>query len=304
MGDRQLFKQVYIINSINRNIIYTGQNSITNFRINLTPHLSNVIEITLESVSLPFNWNNVVPEYGNSLLIVFSSTPHPPVHTIAVTLPTGFYNMDQLLTLINTSCQAYFSVLVGAPAGRICPFTFVLNSVTTHIDITYDDSFYGSSTLTFDTSWTVPTNVIKKPYHVYQMLGLSISTADPLNHFVFPASNVLSFPNSYSNRLPISYILINIEELPAALSTTGGKSAQFYVDVTDVVNNGERITAPVQYRHYRDSYNSVFIKDHMFNLKELNIYLTDSQGLSLDSQNPKEWSMVLSMTRRTPGNHY
>lgn len=287
------FKQNYIINSINRIVSYSDDP--TNFKVNCTPHLTNVNEITLESVSLPFNWNNVVPEYGNQIRLHFDSNSLD--FDIITTIPTGFYNMSQLITLINSSCQTFFSLLPVAAPKKVCPFTLTLNPVTTHVDISYDDSNWGPNcTITFLINWGVIGQVISRPYHIYQMLGLSIDNT-PSNTFNFPVSGVLTFPISYANRLPISYVLISIEECPPGVLTTGGKSAQFYVDVTSVVQNGERINAPVQYRRLSDYYNTVIIGNQYFNMKELQITVTDSQGLSLKNQNPKEWSMVFSFIR-------
>lgn len=286
-------RHTFIVNSLNRTLTYS--NDPTNFRINMTPNVKNVKELVLESVSLPFAWQNVVPEYGNQLRMIFSSVPGG-IQTIDITLETGFYTIDQLITTINTVLNAYYLTLPLAPALQICPFQLVIDPIKTKVVVIYDPTNYGAvAGISFDIGWGV-NGVIRKPFHVYQMLGLSIVN-QASNNFAFGVGASLYFPLAVSNRLPINYILINIEELPSTVQTTGGKCAQFYVDVTNAVINGDRVNAPIYYRHYQDFYNSVIIHEHQFTLKELVVSLTDSQGLPLTSQNPREWSMAFSYIR-------
>lgn len=282
-GDRRN----YIVNSVDR--IYEFGDDPTRFKVNLTPNLSNLRTIRLENATFPFNWNNVVPEYGNSLHIIYTSGV-AGVLDFYVTIPTGFYTTTQLLAYINTAVQNFFSTQPLV----VSPFLLVENTVTTRIELNYDSSVWGTGIVDFDLSWAP---IRSTSFHVYRMLGLS-TTDQALNTFTFAVSGFQSFPLTFANNLPISYILINIEEIPSHVLTTGHKAGTFYVSVSDAVINGERVQAPISFKRDQDYFNDINLPEFAFNMKELNVTLTDSRGYSLLNQGPKEWSMTFSYTNK------
>jgi len=276
----------YIVNSVDR--VVANVNQITRFTINLTPNITDIRELKLETVVFPFLWNNVVPEYGNSLHIHFVSIHG--VQNIVINFSTGFYTMDQLIAIINGYLSAYFASL-PIPTN---PFTFAVNPLSSHIDLLYDDSDWGSpATVVFNLNWAP---IQSTSFHIYRMLGLSPTDVSQ-NTFVFSGYGTQSFPLAAENALPISYIIINIEEVPASVLTTGGKAGTWYVNISEAVVGGKRALAPLQYKAYNDYYNTVFIKNANFDMKQLNITLTDSRGYTLENQNPKEWSFGFSYVK-------
>lgn len=257
-----------------------------NFLVRFVPSISRVREMSLQSVFLPFNFNNVTQLYGN---ILQWQLVYGPGTTIAgqITLPIGFYNETQLITAINAEFQEVFNL---PPISSTTPISFTLSSIPHRVLLTYDaTNFPIPATLTF----TIPplnasTQVV--PNFLYKMLGLNSNSPTVFTfNTIGQTSYTAVLPNPVDTQLPISYILMRVEGLPTKVITSHSIGGQFYIDISAANLDGKLIALPNSYKAYSDYFNTIILPNNFFSFQELNVQIVDNFGRTLIEQNVVDW---------------
>lgn len=263
-----------------------------NFKVRFNPVVSRIKTIKLESVFLPFNFNNVTVLYGNSLQFVHNW--NGGTLSTSITIPIGFYNINELLTALNDAFTERYALLPGNPAS---PFTFTLASIPNRVLLNYNSTnFPTAADITFTPFPASAATGVASNY-LYTMLGLD--SVSPTT-FTFPNDGNTTFvrtlANSVSVQLPISYVMIFIQGLPAKVISSGQIASQFYIDISGANLQGKIIALPNSYKANHDYYNSVDVKNDFFNFQELRVYITDNYGQTLDEQNVVDWHFSFKVT--------
>lgn len=256
----------------------------SDFRVLFVPVVQRVKRIQLESVVLPFNFNNVTTIYGNQLSFTLLTTAQNFSGTIS--LPVGFYTLNNLIIAVNEAFLNYFQNL-----GYASPITLTFSPIPNKIILNYDNTIlFGSpAVLTFIPSLPSSQTSIA-PNYLFNMLGLN-----PQIPTVFNIPNVIPTPgivfaNPATIQLPISYVLLFIEGLPSKVIASSQIAAQFYIDISAANLNGTEIVLPNSYKAYKDYFNTVEVQNNFFSFSELRVYITDNFGQSLyPEQNVIDW---------------
>jgi len=268
-----------------------------NFVVNFNPTISRVRRIELMNAFLPFNFNNVTSTYGNTFYFSLSGTafPIPPLVNIAVPIPNGFYTLPQIITAIN---ESLVNVFAGILTGYASPITFSLASIPNRLILNYNASIFGGIvTLSFNQPpKNQSTGII--PNYLYKMLGL-MSTG--ITTFTYGPGGgpmyVNTLPNPATAQLPISYVLLFIQGLPAKCITSSQIGTQFYIDIEGATILGQQIALPNSYKNRRDYWNVIELQNDFFNFQQLNVQITDNFGQSLlFDQNVTDWHFSFKVT--------
>lgn len=299
---RKLGYYTIVIDSRDR-ILNTGDP--TNFIVRFQPQMTRVASLELQQCFLPFVFTNVTTTYGNTLSITIANTTVSPSITFNVTIPTGFYSLTQLVSIINTEMTAYFInnfTTPPYPAGsNNCPISFALSEVTNRIYFTYNSTSpwtASGSTPILITFNILPTNANGiSPNYLLTMLGMPNNTASVFIAFSASVSTVFTLPNPATAQLPINGVIINIVGLPTKVLTSSQRTGQFYIGVTAANLNGQHVALPNIFKVNNSYFNSIFLEDNYFAFSELQVYLTDNNGNSLAvDQNPIDWNMSMVVT--------
>lgn len=261
----------------------------SNFKVRFNPTLNRAKKLTLQSTFLPFNFNNVTSIYGNTLHFTLNTSG--PFFDGTLTVPVGFYTISQLLVVINQLFTDFFQ----ANGGYTSPIVLTFSQIPNRIIINYNTSVLDGATLTFIPPAFIPSLGFARNY-LYLMLGLSGTTNTVFN---FPTSATVYvdyFANPTTIQLPISYVLIFIEGLPAKVLSSTQIAANFYIDIFSANLNGSEIALPNNFKAMRDYYDTVEISDNFFNFAELSISITDNFGQLLTEQNVIDWHFSFTVT--------
>ena len=76
----------------------TSNSSATNFLANFSDSLMNVVSLSLYSIQIPYTWYVIDKCYGNDFFYIEAPSP---IGSKKITIPSGNYSEDQLMTVIN-----------------------------------------------------------------------------------------------------------------------------------------------------------------------------------------------------------
>lgn len=262
------------------------------FTVQFLPVIQRVHFIELQSVFLPWLFDNVTVLYGNSL--PFNLTSGAGVVAGTVIIPKGFYNIQELLVAVNLEFQRIFNLLPGSPPT---PITLSIASIPNRIILNYNATVFTiPATLTFTPPPLNPATHIR-PTYLFSMLGLPTNQA---TSFVFnnpPNINyTVEFPLSVNTQLPISYIMMHIEGLPSKVISSSSTGGQFYIDISGSNIEGKLIALPNSYKAYNDYWNTIELPGDFWNFSELKVFLTDNFGKPVTEQNVIDWHFSFKVT--------
>ena len=102
-------KTIFKMISIDSQYREDSQNtSATNFSLNLSENLANVISMKLYSVQIPYTWYTINNNFGSNYFYLKGNSPgiDNGQHDVKVQIPSGTYTSQQIATTINTSISA------------------------------------------------------------------------------------------------------------------------------------------------------------------------------------------------------
>ena len=156
------------------------ENSSTDYTLDLSDRLSNVLSIRLYSYQIPFSWYTIDIAYGNTCLWITDGSCN-----VSISIPSGNYNASDFITTLNKSFVDAGFHFPTTPVDT--PVTYNSNNGKLFFSL-YDGSFNGldvngvpcSFTITETTMMTFfdatailqcQTNCVNKTYYVNQTLG-------------------------------------------------------------------------------------------------------------------------------------
>jgi hypothetical protein len=191
---------------------YDSQNSTTNFTLDLSDPLTNVLNMRMYSYQIPYTWYNIDSTYGNTCLWVLDPSINTP---IPVTIPDGNYNTTALfLTAINTafttsginpSSPSVPVVNYNATTGKI---VFQLYGATyTPTSTTFDEN---TILLFFDytNKLTCASKCVNKSFYLDETLGWFMGYRTPFIN-VDPSGNVAP---TVLNITGTKYLILSIDD--------------------------------------------------------------------------------------------
>jgi hypothetical protein len=146
------------------------ENTASDYTLDLSDPLTNVLNMRLYSYQIPFTWYTIDPAYGNTCFwvkIEFDSAP------IAITIEAGNYTPTEFVTAVN----AAFTI-AGFIVGTLPPVSY--NSNNGKITINLANVLYSQQTITtnssiifYDYTATLQchTNCVNTSYYINQTLG-------------------------------------------------------------------------------------------------------------------------------------
>jgi hypothetical protein len=176
-----------------------------------------------------------------------------------------------------------------------------LSEVTNRVYLTYNSSppFNAAGSTPITISFTPAAAGINgiAPNYFLTMLGLPANVVTVFSVPVANISNVFTMPHPATAQLPINGVIINIVGLPTKVLTSSQRTGQFYIGVTAANLNGQHVALPNTFKVNNTFFNSIFLEDNYFAFSQLQVYLTDNNGNSLNpDQNPTDWNMSMLVT--------
>jgi hypothetical protein len=191
----------------------------TNFILNLTETIKNVVNISLYSIHIPFTWYTISTNFGSNYFYINGSSPGVNGHQYKVEIPSGNYSQTTLATAINVSLQSIITNNTDICFGRTNIYynpNNMLMTLTIDIQNVYNQNYYY---LSFP----------KNPFYDYSG---NIDINDP-NYIKMRKSTIPSFLGITD----ISYNLNMFQSLKTIPNTNNTTSNYIMSDITDISNN-------------------------------------------------------------------
>jgi hypothetical protein len=189
----------------------------TNFLLNLTETIKNVVSIKLYSLHIPFTWYTISKNYGSNYFYIKGLSPgiNDGNHDFQITIPAGNYTQTTLASAINTSFQSLaasrLDICFGTTNIEYNPINSIM-TMTIDIQNIFNQTYYY---LSFPTNplngYTKPPNLTDPSYinlrksTIPSFLGFK----DLSYGFNIIASNTFVNTNSTSS----NYIISNITDI-------------------------------------------------------------------------------------------
>jgi len=187
-------KTIFKMISIDSQYREDAQNtSATNFSLNLSEDLRNVISMKLYSVQIPYTWYTINNDYGSNYFYLKGNSPgiDNGQHDVKVQIRSGTYTAQQIATAINTSISTLKAKNIRDPQYRnIYDLSFgqtyisynAANSQSSKILFEFDikKTFNETDYALYFPNWTSP-NVIGagKSISIPSFLGYNTNTYAP-----------------------------------------------------------------------------------------------------------------------------
>lgn len=201
-----------IVNSSNVANLNNGNNTYQYNFIGGSMTIPEGSEISISSATIPYSWRNVTTSYGNNSYSFYWPTSISTYTTYNVTMPDGFYDIEEINTFFQNFCITNGLYLINNSGEYVYYFSFNLNL-----------NYYGIqlvSTLvptSLPVGWTQPSNWAGYPTTTMSPgLGVTTSGFSSLIGYTignYPASFIASTPQSFlSNTLvnatPVNSLII------------------------------------------------------------------------------------------------
>jgi hypothetical protein len=300
--------------------------SSTDYTLDLSEKLSNVISLRLYSIQIPFNWYTIDTVYGNTCFWISNFDALGNLGTFLIEISPGNYSPADLLTALNNAFASPINPATGQPYPYLVGFTPPLSNPTL-VPVSYNNA-NGKLTITLDGFKDPNGNVI-----VAIDPGTIATTSDPyITFFDFTrqlqCKENCSSPGLYFDRslgwimgfrLPNSPIVVGGNTGSAVVNLFGSKYFILIIDDYNQnhINNGvisiaelsTRLSMPTYYTPdmpYTCTSNSNNIIDFQNNLTEaqavaLGVNINNVSGLILDNTyvNNKSTPTILPSAPRT-----
>lgn len=235
-------KRVLQLDSQFRN--YDTYPSSTDYIINLSETLNNVVSLRLHSVSIPYTWYNVSNVYNaNYFQLLGNVDGIRGVYDLSFGIAAGSYNVTQLMDAINESVQTVASENTDIDFGTTgVSYDIETSKITLTLDLqqVYNETnfylYFNYSTNTYNSS----------------ISNLSIPGFMGFGNLVIPRYQSSNFSNSSYDSVPNAYPLESIysnyeysynatgKNIPSGNSITYNQfdpNASFYLIINDPSNN-------------------------------------------------------------------
>jgi hypothetical protein len=243
---------------------YDTQNSTTDFTLDLSDPLTNVLNMRMYSYQIPYSWYNIDSTYGNTCLWVIDPSINTP---ISVTIPDGNYNTTALfLTAIN---QAFTTAGINPSSPSVPVINY--NVTSGKIIIQLNGATYIPTSTTFSQQTIVlffdytnklvcPSKCVNKSFYLDETLGWFMGYRSPFVN-VDPSGNIaptvlnitgtkyliLSIDDYNQNHL--NNQLVTITEQSKHIKLPNYYSPDIPITCPDLSNNIQSILSPSDQTH-------------------------------------------------------
>lgn len=279
------------INSRNRS--YPTTDTVGDFHIELRPNDAKIVRVSLKQVTLPFAFNNVTQQYGNTLALTVYGDRNTlfPVYQFEVKITPGWYSISALIMELNIKIAQQLTLL-----GATFQLTFSFSSLNGTLQLNTTDN---NVMVTFNPLYN---NLQYTQRYLYFMLGLSKIVPTTLFQTARYSERL---PFVASQELPFNAILIYIDLWPNFVFTTGTTAGTFIIPTSNYKGLDTLSPNPVEdvshgitwsdENHFKQEFT---INRTVDNLGPARIKLTDDQGNSLTHYiQENDWAMVLEFEK-------
>jgi hypothetical protein len=199
-------KRVLHIDSSFRN--YGNYPSSTNFLINLSERLTNIVSLRLHSISIPYTWYNISNVYNANFFILKGVTPGVEgVYEFKFEITAGSYSIPELITALNGSVLSIQNEHTEVDFGKT---KFSYNILTSKIDLILDikNVFTEVQYYLYFTTFTNAFDELTRQESIPGFLGLSnniipvkiaYETPSGVNGIIECVENTYTISSIYSN---------------------------------------------------------------------------------------------------------
>ena len=117
----------------------------TNFILNLTETIKNVVNVALYSIHIPFTWYTISQNYGSNYFFIKGTSPGNINELYKITIDPGNYTQVALATAVNTAIQQtatlYSDICFGTTNLQYNPYSSIM-SFTFDIQNIFNQHFY------------------------------------------------------------------------------------------------------------------------------------------------------------------
>ena len=172
------------------------ENTASDYTLDLSDPLTNVLNMRLYSYQIPFTWYTIDPAYGNTCFWVKTVANDPTSIPIAITIEAGNYTPTEFVAAVNAAFTvAGFTVGTPPPVsynsnnGKITMNLYNLTNTSTSPSQTITDQ---SSIIFYDYTATLQcqTNCVNTSYYINQTLGWIMGYRLPQIQVSPPSGNV------------------------------------------------------------------------------------------------------------------
>ncbi len=112
------------------------------YTVHLSEKLTNVVSLQIENVIIPFTFYNISKSQGNNFFIIEKASDTTIYETIEIV--DGFYNIDQIITEINTVISDTSNVWLDVTFSKVATTNKI--KITNNINETVNIHFFNSTT--------------------------------------------------------------------------------------------------------------------------------------------------------------
>jgi hypothetical protein len=175
--------------------------SATNFTMNLSEPIENVISMKLYSVQIPYTWYTINDTFGSNFFYFKGNSPgiNNGDHDIKVDIKSGTYTSTSFVTEINDRMNALKSVYSDVSFGQTAISYDTINSKTTFI-VDLKKKFNETDYQLYFPTWSTPTIEAEKSKTIPSFLGFNFQYYYP--YVAYSLMKILTFigdPNEPTN---------------------------------------------------------------------------------------------------------
>lgn len=211
--------------TVNQTNVLTGRNNAYQYTFPSGSARFKDSEIAVASIVLPYSWYNITTDYNNQTLsLVFPVTNGVATTTVAITIPDGFYTIEQLNAYLQSIMIANGFYLVDASGDNVYYIEIVANA---QLSIAQLNSYIVPTSVpvgwTNPGSWALPSAGSRVPQLVTDtssfsdIIGFAKSTSFPST---MTQSGTYSVTSSFQPQIsPVSSILLGCNLVNNVLSS-------------------------------------------------------------------------------------
>ena len=197
-------KDPYKLNPVDRKTIFKmisidsqfredpNSTSATNFTMNLSEPIENVISMKLYSVQIPYTWYTINDTFGSNFFYFKGNSPgiDNGDHDIKVDIQSGTYTSTSFVSEINDRMNTLRSVYSDVSFGQTAISYDTINSKTT-FKVDLKKKFNETDYQLHFPFWSTPTNEAEKSKSIPSFLGFNFQSYYP--YIAYSMMKVLSF---------------------------------------------------------------------------------------------------------------
>ena len=232
-----------------------GNTSATNFTMNLSESIDNVISTKLYSVQIPYTWYTINESFGSNFFFIKGNSPgiNNGDHDIKVDIPSGTYTAPEIVTAINAKFdflknvkdnELYNSVLDLSLGETKISYNKDANNAKVVLELDLKKKYNETDYKLFFPYWTNPNDINNRTLSIPSFLGFNYDTYYP--YIAYSNMTVPRIDNSNSDS--ISNFIVNSTNNYFTIYHYTGTNA-FNISSSTIINE-IRITFSLPYTAY------------------------------------------------------